>query len=182
MLFYSRHDLHLQWKKIKLIDVLLSSRHQHNQTRKEENNTELNLTLGLAFRLSECLCSQLQMQVTITMEQTCDGIGCRIADGRSGLWHESYSPTPPAAMLMLLGALDESAVREARRTRKGDGRWAACRAMPAAMAMAEKLKHHCVSWGFHFVRAPIELEGHRSVKLLLIWASFSTEWAANSKN
>ena len=32
--------------------------------------------------------------------------------------------------------------------------------------------------GFHFVRAPIELEGHRSVKLLLIWASFSTEWAA----
>ena len=81
--------------------------------RKEENNTELNLTLRLAFRLSECLCSQLQMQVTITMEQTCDGIGCRIADGRSGLWHESYSPTPPAAMLMLLGALDESAVREA---------------------------------------------------------------------
>jgi len=169
-------------EKIKLIDVLLSSRHQHNQTRKEENNTELNLTLGLAFRLSECLCSQLQMQVTITMEQTCDGIGCRIADGRSGLWHESYSPTPPAAMLMLLGALDESAVREARRTRKGDGRWAAGRAMPAAMAMAEKLKHHCVSWGFHFVRAPIELEGHRSVKLLLIWASFSTEWAANSWN
>ena len=114
MLFYSRHDLHLQWKKIKLIDVLLSSRHQHNQTRKEENDTELNLTLGLAFRLSECLCRQLQMQVTITMEQTCDGIGCRIADGRSGLWHESYSPTPPAVMLILLGALDESAVREAR--------------------------------------------------------------------
>ena len=74
------------------------------------------------------------------------------------------------------------AVREARRTRKGDGRLVACRAMPAAMAMAEKLKHHCVSWGFHFVRAPIELEGHRSVKLLLIWASFSTEWAANSWN
>jgi len=167
MLFYSRHDLHLQWKKIKLIDVLLSSRHQHNQTRKEENNTELNLTLGLAFRLSECLCSQLQMQVTITMEQTCDGIGCRIADGRSGLWHESYSPTPPAAMLMLLGALDESAVREARRTRKGDGR--------EAEASLRKL-------GFHFVRAPIELEGHRSVKLLLIWASFSMEWAANSWN
>ena len=135
-------------EKIKLIDVFLSPRHQHNQTRKEENNTELNLTLGLAFRLSECLCSQLQMQVTITMEQTCEGIGCRIADGRSGLWHESYSPTPPAAMLMVLGALDESAVREARRTRKGDGRWAACRAMPAAMAMGEKLKRHCVSWGF----------------------------------
>ena len=135
-------------EKIKLIDVLLSSRHQHNQTRKEENNTELNLTLGLAFRLSECLCSQLQMQVTITMEQTCDGIGCRIADGRSGFWHESYSPTPPAAMLMVLGALDESAVREARRTRKGVGRWAAGRAMPAAMAMGEKLKRHCVSWGF----------------------------------
>ena len=36
--------------------------------------------------------------------------------------------------------------------------------------------------GFHFVRAPIELEGHRSVKLLLIWASFSTEWAATSWN
>ena len=181
MLFYSRHDLHLQWKKIKLIDVLLSSRHQHNQTRKEENDTELNLTLGLAFRLSECLCRQLQMQVTITMEQTCDGIGCRIADGRSGLWHESYSPTPPTAMLMLLGALDESAVREARRTRKGDGRWAACRAMPAAMAMGEKPKRHC-KLGFRFVRAPIELEGHRSVKLLSIWASFSTEWAANSWN
>ena len=40
------------------------------------------------------------------------------------------------------------AVREARRTRKGDGRWAACRAMHAAMVMAEKLKRHYVSWGF----------------------------------
>ena len=162
-------------EKTKLIDVFLSPRHQHNQTRKEENNTELNLALGLAFRLGECLCSQRQMQVTITREQTCDGIGCRIAYERSGLWHESYSPTPPAAMLMLLGALDESAVREARRTRKGDGRWAACRAMPAAMAMAEKLKHHCISWGFTSCV-------HRSVKLLLIWASFSTEWSANSWN
>ena len=93
--------------------------------RKKENITELNLTLGLAFRLGECLCrcSQLQMQAMIRMEHTCDGIGfeCRWALGGLGSGRDTspaqYSPVTDTAGrdAACLLALDESRDTSLRR-------------------------------------------------------------------
>ena len=94
---------------------------------------------------------------------------------------------PRCSCYLELWTSPPSARRDARRPRGAmymQGRWPmgrlpgdACRDGDGREAEASLRK-----LGFHFVHAPIELEGHRSVKLLLIWASFSTEWAANSWN